>query len=46
VKKAISEFFQDRNAEIIAFNSPSRVHPEPASVYPDGCGLTLIQKNY
>ena len=46
VKKAISEFFQERNAQIIAFNSSSRVHPEPASVYPDGCGLTLIQKDY
>ncbi len=46
VKRAISEYFQNISVEVISLNSTSRVHPEIASVYPDGCGLTIIQKGY
>ena len=44
VRIAISDFFLNKNDSILRINDFSESHPDLVSVYPDGCGLTIIQK--
>ena len=44
VRIAINEFFLNKGDSILRINDFSENHPDMTSVYPDGCGLTIIQK--